>query len=54
MSRYDTAYLKAIANELAAEIEARAVLIRAQHALKGRRLGRVASINLALAEMAGA
>jgi hypothetical protein len=46
------AYLEAIADTLAAEIISRAMLLRAQHSIKGKALSRIDAINLALEAMA--
>jgi predicted component of type VI protein secretion system len=48
----DKACIKLIADQLAAEVSARAAILRAQHKLRGRRLSYRASINAALAAMA--
>ena len=45
-------YLEAIADTLAAEIISRAMLLRAQHSVKGEALSRIDAINLALETMA--
>ena len=45
------AYIQAIADTLAAEIIARAMLLIAQHSVKGERLSRIDAINLALEQM---
>ena len=46
------AYIQAIADSLAAEVIAKAMLLIAQHSVKGERLSRVDAINLALEQMA--
>jgi hypothetical protein len=46
------AYIQAIADALAAEVIAKAMLLIAQHSVKGERLSRIDAINLALEEMA--
>lgn len=46
------AYLEAIADALAAEVIAKAMLLIAQHSVKGERLSRIDAINLALESMA--
>ena len=52
MKQERQAYLKAIADTLAAEIISRAMLLRAQHSVKGEALSRIDAINLALEAMA--
>lgn len=44
--------LRAIADEIAAEVLARAVLIRARHSLKGKAIGLEQACLIALADMA--
>jgi len=46
------AYLEAIADTIAAEVISRAMLLRAQHSVKGETLSRTDAINLALEAMA--
>jgi hypothetical protein len=46
------AYIQAIADTLAAEVIAKAMLLIAQHSVKGERLSRIDAINLALEAMA--
>lgn len=46
------AYIQAIADALAAEVIAKAMLLIAQHSVKGERLSRVDAINLTLEAMA--
>lgn len=46
------AYIQAIADALAAEVIAKAMLLIAQHSVKGERLSRIDAINLALEAMA--
>jgi hypothetical protein len=46
------AYLEAIADTIAAEVISRAMLLRAQHSVKGKALSRIDAINLALETMA--
>jgi hypothetical protein len=46
------AYLEAIADTIAAEVISRAMLLRAQHSVKGEDLSRIDAINLALEAMA--
>lgn len=46
------AYIQAIADALAAEVIAKAMLLIAQHSVKGQSLSRIDAINLALEAMA--
>ena len=46
------AYLEAIADTIAAEVISRAMLLLAQHSVKGQALSRIDAINAALEQMA--
>jgi hypothetical protein len=46
------AYIQAIADQLAAEVISRAMLLRAKHSVKGEALSRIDAINIALEQMA--
>jgi hypothetical protein len=52
MTHKTKAYLEAIADTLAAEVISRAMLLRAQHSVKGEALSRIDAINIALEAMA--